>query len=187
MPFSDPAALLSEYGYAAILIGTFLEGETIVIIAGFLAHQGYLHAPYVALAAFCGSTASDQLMYQLARHKGDWLLRRFPRLASGVEKIGARLRGREIWLILSFRFIYGVRNITPVFLGLHKTPPRLFVPLNAASAAVWATAFTAGGYFFGSALTVALGRLHSHEPYVLGGLAVAAVVYWLWRRKRGRR
>lgn len=185
MPFlSDPAALLAEYGYLAILIGTFLEGETIVLIAGFLAHQGYLHPPYVALAAFCGSTASDQLMFQLARHKGEWLLARVPRLASGVEKVGSKLRGREVWLIMTFRFIYGVRNITPVFLGLHRTPPRLFVPLNILSAAIWATVFTAGGYFFGTALTAALGRLHHYQPYILGALGAIGLICWLLRRKK---
>ena len=33
--------LVSTYGYPALLVGTFLEGETILVIAGFLAHRGY--------------------------------------------------------------------------------------------------------------------------------------------------
>ena len=35
-------ALISHYGYAAVAIGTFFEGETILVIAGFASHQGYL-------------------------------------------------------------------------------------------------------------------------------------------------
>lgn len=185
MPFvSDPAALLNEYGYIAILIGAFLEGETIVLAAGFLAHQGYLHAPYVALAAFCGSAASDQIMFFLARYKGEWFLRRFPRFASGVAALSRKVQGREVALILCFRFIYGMRNVTPVFLGLSPTPSKLFVPLNVASAAIWAAAFTVAGYFFGTALSTMFGRLREYEPYILSAIVIAVAAFWFFRRKK---
>src|SRR5688572_33421924 len=38
--------LLDHYGYLAVLVGTVLEGETILILGGFAAHQGYLHLPF---------------------------------------------------------------------------------------------------------------------------------------------
>jgi len=31
-------SIIEAYGYAAILVGTFLEGETILILGGFVAH-----------------------------------------------------------------------------------------------------------------------------------------------------
>jgi len=43
--------LISTYGYAAIGIGTFLEGETILILVGFAAHRGYLELPWVIVFA----------------------------------------------------------------------------------------------------------------------------------------
>lgn len=45
-------SLIENYGYLAILIGTFLESETILVLGGFIAHQGYLALPWVILAAF---------------------------------------------------------------------------------------------------------------------------------------
>ena len=45
-------SIVENYGYAALLVGTFLEGETILVIAGFLAHRGYLHLPWVFIVAF---------------------------------------------------------------------------------------------------------------------------------------
>ena len=38
--------LLQSWGYVAILIGTFLEGETIVIFAGVFASQGMMSLPW---------------------------------------------------------------------------------------------------------------------------------------------
>jgi membrane protein DedA with SNARE-associated domain len=45
-------SVLTTYGYFALMIGTFLEGETILIAAGFLAHRGYLELPWVIFLHF---------------------------------------------------------------------------------------------------------------------------------------
>ena len=40
--------LIGTYGYWAILVGTFLRGETTLILGGFAASRGYLALPFVA-------------------------------------------------------------------------------------------------------------------------------------------
>jgi membrane protein DedA with SNARE-associated domain len=50
-----------------ILVGAFLEGETLLVIAGFLAHRGYLGLPFVIAAAFAGTLAGDQLYFHIGR------------------------------------------------------------------------------------------------------------------------
>jgi len=57
--------LISHYGYVALVIGTFLEGESVLIVAGFAVHLGYLKLQWVILAAFAGSVAGDQLYFFL--------------------------------------------------------------------------------------------------------------------------
>jgi len=56
-------SIIENYGNAAILIGTFLEGETILVLAGLAAHQGYLLLSGVIFAAFLGSLCGDQLFF----------------------------------------------------------------------------------------------------------------------------
>ena len=63
----DLQSIIENYGYAAILIGTFLEGETILVLAGLAAHQGCLVLTWVILAAFMGSLCGDQLFFYLGR------------------------------------------------------------------------------------------------------------------------
>ena len=55
--------LILTYGYAALLIGTFFEGETILIIGGLTAHLGYLQLPLVMVIAFIGSFSGDQVFF----------------------------------------------------------------------------------------------------------------------------
>ena len=59
----DFTSIIEHYGYAAIVIGTFLEGETILVLAGLVAHQGYLKLTGVITAAFLGSLCGDQLFF----------------------------------------------------------------------------------------------------------------------------
>ena len=60
-------SLIDTYGYLAILVGTFFEGETILVLGGFAAYRGYLHLPWVIIAAFVGSLCGDQLFFFLGR------------------------------------------------------------------------------------------------------------------------
>ena len=72
----DPQSIIENYGYAAILIGTFLEGETILELAGLAAHQGYLVLTRVILAAFVGSLCGDQLFFYFGRKHSQAVLSR---------------------------------------------------------------------------------------------------------------
>jgi membrane protein DedA with SNARE-associated domain len=53
-------SLIQDYGYLAILIITFIEGETIVILAGVAAHLNFLDINWVIVTAIIGSFAGDQ-------------------------------------------------------------------------------------------------------------------------------
>ena len=74
----DLQGIIENYGYVAILIGTFLEGETILVLAGLAAHQGYLVLIWVILAAFSGSLCGDQLFFYLGRKHSQVVLSRRP-------------------------------------------------------------------------------------------------------------
>ena len=67
---------LQEFGYFALFLGTFFEGETILVLAGFLAFRGYMDINLVVVVAFFGSYAGDQLWYFLGRKHGRKLLAR---------------------------------------------------------------------------------------------------------------
>ena len=73
--------------YIVLLVWTFLEGETIVIVAGVAARDGHLWLPLVVLCAFCGSLGSDQIIFYLGRHKGKAFVARRPNWQARAEKV----------------------------------------------------------------------------------------------------
>lgn len=181
-------ALIEQYGYLFILVGTFFEGETVLVLGGFAAHQGHLELPWVILVAFIGSYTGDQTWFYLARRFGaGWVARR-PALADRVTKTMTRMGRHADLFVLTFRFIYGVRSVAPVALAVSGYPVLRFMLLNAVAAAIWAVVVGSAGYLFSDAIERVLGDVKSIQIKVLIGLAIAAaaffVIRWLWRRYR---
>lgn len=46
----DINGLIEQYGYAALVVGSVAEGETITLLGGVAAHQGLLKFPLVVAA-----------------------------------------------------------------------------------------------------------------------------------------
>lgn len=184
--------LLTHYGYLAVLLGTFLEGETVLLIAGTLAHEGYLSLVGVGLCAFAGSLGSDQLMYVIGRRYGASFLAARPRLRKAADKVAPMMRRHDTTFILAFRFAYGLRNVAPMLIGMQGVAPRRFLLLNALGALLWAVLFCGLGYFVGSALETVFGRMDIRHHWLLFLLLLAAVAVALlafrrrWKARRNR-
>lgn len=176
----DYTGLIQQYGYCAILLGTFLEGETILILGGVAAHLGSLDLSLVILTAFLGSSAGDQLYYFIGRWKGRKLLNHFPRWVGSAQKVFRLLERHKNVVILSFRFFYGLRNVTPFALGISRVETSRFVALNLIGAALWAVSFAIIGFLIGEAHERILGR--GYGAVLLGVLVALFSAVWLVRR-----
>ena len=177
--------LISTYGYAALAAGTFLEGETILVLAGFAAYQGYLKLTWVIFWAFVGTLCGDQLYFHLGRIKGMALWEKRPLWKSRSAKVFDILNRYPAPLALGFRFFYGMRTITPFMLGASGFPSLKFLILNVAGALVWAVAIGTSGYLFGHAAERILGRIKQYEIFFIAALALCGAVIWgvVWLRR----
>ena len=179
----DPSELLREYGYLVILIWTFLEGETIVIVAGWLSASVGLKPWLIALCAFCGSFLSDQIMFSLGKYKGESVLQHFPRMAKNMNKAAQLFKKYDTALILGFRFVYGVRNITPIMLGISGVSHKKFFLLNFIGAGIWAVTFTYGGLYAGKAFMHIMHTVGHGIFYALLGILAIGGILWFIRAR----
>jgi membrane protein DedA with SNARE-associated domain len=183
--------LIADYGgyfYPIAFVWTFLEGETIVLFAGFAAAQGLLDPMLLLIATWLGSFCGDQVYFWIGRHFGTWVLRRFPRWRRGVEAALRWLERYSAGFILSFRFIYGVRNFSSFAMGMSAVRWQRFLSLNFLAAGLWATSFAAIGYFLGHVCRAVLGDLiRSFSLGLLGVFIAFAVGVGLFHRLQRRR
>lgn len=155
MNVDDLQRLANDWGhlfYGLTFVWTFFEGETFVIFAGLAARLGFLDWWPLFLCAWLGSFCGDQFYFWVGRRWGQSLLVRFPRWRPGVESALCWLRRYNTGFILSFRFIYGVRNFASFAMGMSGLNPLRFATLNFLAAFVWALSYSGFGYLFGEIL-----------------------------------
>lgn len=183
--------LLTGHGawpYLATFAWTFVEGETFVLFAAFAAAQGLISAPWLLLAACLGSFCGDQCYFWIGRAFGRRVLARRPKWQARVDRVLGTLRRYDAWFILTFRFIYGVRNIASFAIGLSGVGWSRFLVLNFVAALLWAASFVGAGYLSGRAMHQALGAdARQFRVAVLAVLAALLLAALIVRRLRRRR
>lgn len=178
--------LIREYGYAAIVVVTLFEGESIVLLAGAAAHFGYLELPWIIAAALAGSVAGDQLWFVLGRCWGPRIISLRSSWQQKAERIHHHLRRHQDWLILSFRYYYGLRSITPFAIGSARVPKLRFLILNSVGALLWSLTFTFAGYFLGGATDYFLEDFKRYGLYAFGAAVLIGIAILFAARIRRR-
>ena len=173
---------IRHYGYAAVALGAFAEGETVLLFAGYGAQQGWLQWPQVVIVAAIAATLGDQMFFFLGRRFGPQLLGRFPRLRGHLPRVQSMLERNAPWAIVSVRFLYGMRIAGPVLIGMAGVAPWRFVLFNAIGAALWAPLITGLGWFFGAGIAQVAARLQMGEEILLVLVVAGTAAAWLIRR-----
>ncbi len=168
--------LISTYGYAAIAIGAFFEGETILVLGGLAASRGYLDLPWVLVSAFLGTLFGDQLYFYIGRAKGHSIIEKRKKWKAKSEKVFSLLNKHQVLLILGFRFLYGLRTVTPILLGASRIAPFNFLIFNILGALAWTIVVGVLGYMFGHTLEVIIGDVKRYELWLFIGLAALGVI-----------
>jgi membrane protein DedA with SNARE-associated domain len=180
--------LLADYGYLAVFIGALLEGESVLMIAGYAAHGGYLSMATVIGVAFFGATLGDQIFFLLGRRFGRDIVERWPHLLERIERVDRLLFRYHGWVIVLVRFAYGLRIAGPIAIGMSTLPAWRFFFFNAIGAVIWAPLVGGVGYLFGHAMERLLGEMRRYETLGFGVLvallAIVAVVHLIRRQRR---
>jgi membrane protein DedA with SNARE-associated domain len=143
---------LAQWGYVAVVVGTFIEGDAILLAAGALAHQHSLLLPCVMLCGFIGSAVWSQLWFQAGRYAGFALFAPRPRLMAHVERVQCFMRKYAGLYLLGFRFVAGMGTASPAMFGASGFSPRRFLLLDAVGAAIWSAAVSCVGWGLGAGM-----------------------------------
>lgn len=185
------APLLTQYGLIVLAIGCLLEGETVLVLAGLAAHQGWLGLPDVLLVAMFFGWLGDQIFFWLGRWKGDAILLRLPAWGRQKPRVDAWIHKYHAPVVVMIRFMYGLRVAGPVLIGHSGLCPWKFAVYNALGAAIWASLFVGLGWAFGQAAEQVLNRINhwGHYVFYIGAavVVIATAVFWYWNRRRSRR
>jgi membrane protein DedA with SNARE-associated domain len=167
---------LLHYGYLAVFGAAAFIGETAVIAAGFLAHQGYLSLEWVIAIAVVSGFLADQTSFLVGRWVGIHYLERKPNWQPYVAQVRRLMNRYGFVLILGFRFIMVIHTFIPPVLGALGFERRRYTRLNAFGALLWAVGNSLIGYLFGMAVAPFVNDLRQYELWIIAGFGLAGVL-----------
>jgi membrane protein DedA with SNARE-associated domain len=166
--------------------GLPLPGETILLLAGFLAYQHHqLQLQWIIVVGICAATMGDNIGYLIGYFGGRPLLEKWKHLFrisdDSIRVAEDFLHRRGSIAIFIARFIAGMRIVGGPLAGVLRMPWKKFVFANAAGAVVWVTTISLAGCLFGSKFE-SLVRLFKGVEIAI--LIVILLGWYLWRRQK---
>lgn len=186
---------LGHWGYVVIFFGAMAEsaaflgllvpGESLVLVAGFLAAQQALDLDALIVVVAVGATIGDSIGYELGRRLGaPWAVRygRYvgvhQRHLDRAHAFFERHGGKAVFL---GRFVGFARALVPFLAGSSRMPYRRFLPYNVLGALLWSVSFLLLGYLLGASWQVAEKWVGRASAILAGALIFVLVLMWLWR------
>ncbi len=171
---------------ASLFVGLVVPGETVLLVAGYLAYRGDINLVGVTAGAAVGAIVGDSIGYEIGRHFGSRLEE--TRLGEWIgEERWSKARtylndkgGRAVFL---GRFVTFARALVPALAGDAHMGNVRFLAWNAAGGIVWSALHVGIGYVAGPSYK-AVERVIG--PIGLSLFAVVVVVALVVRQVRKR-
>lgn len=196
--FQTLSGFFASYGYWVIFFGVMLEnggvpvpGETVLLFAGFLAHQGQINLERAILTGIAGATLGDTAGYCLGRYGGKTFIEKYRKrlgfFARHFDRAQEYYLKHGQWAVFVARFITGLRMFSGLFAGSFNMPYLRFLAFDFSGAVIWATVICCVGFFFGNNWDRVVHLVKEFNWIILAllgiGIVVGGIVYYLRRRK----
>ena len=185
----DWSALLQHYGYFAILVGTFFEGESVLLLAAYAVHQHLLNFWWVIAAAMLGGFFGDQLYYQIGARYGDHFIQQRPKLSQKFQKASQLIQRYLTLTILLMRLAWGLRTVIPISFGIQRYSLWRYMLINIVACFIWAVLVVSVGLKVSHALHQFWKFLMPHQEdirivvAVIGCILISSLLYHLLQFK----
>ena len=178
--------LIVRYGLVMVFLGTAIEGDVTMMLAGVTAHLGLFRASAAIVVGALGAFAGDTFYYGLGRWhagtiRGTALYRRAQPV---IERFSARFGPLEI---IVARFVYGTRVASMVFWGVQRLPLWRYLLVDLLGCALWAAVLGALGYTLSGSAVLLVGRVKRVRIWLLVALLGCAALVLVYREVLRRR
>lgn len=159
--------LMKEFGYIILFAWSILEGEAGLIMAGLLVSTGDMNLYLSIFIAGLGGFAGDQIYFYIGRYNKKFVHKKF----KGQRRkfaFGHLLLKKYGWpIIFAQRYMYGMRTIIPISIGLTRYNAKMFAFINLISAWVWAAVTIVPVWYFGEQILKLLEIAKEHWYFAL--------------------
>ncbi|MGK0256391.1 MAG: membrane protein DedA with SNARE-associated domain, partial [Arcobacteraceae bacterium] len=118
--------LMKEYGYIILFAWSILEGEMGLIMAGILCHTGDMWLPMAIFIAGLGGFVGDQIYFYIGRYNKSYVYKKFKGQRRKFALAHLLLKRYGWSIIFAQRYMYGMRTVIPISIGLTRYDAKVF-------------------------------------------------------------
>lgn len=176
--------LYETCGYVASFIGTFIEGEILLLTSVISAKLGYFNFYGGLLAAFAGAFLRDTVQFILVKNQGKRLLLKKPKLQAKLNKAAGWFNKKPFFYLTIYRLMYGFSTVIIMLSGLKEniTYPR-FALQSAIGIGLWVGVIGGLGYFCAEIMIEQLNFVSNHSLELIAILSASGLAYWFFIKR----
>lgn len=175
------------WGYGILFLYSFGGGMIALLAASVLAGVGKLDLSLCIIIAAVANFLGDELLFYLAKFNKNAVLPYFKkhRRKLALAQILFKSYGGKI--ILAKKFIYGLKTLIPLAIGLSKYNAKKFLFLNAICAIIWAVNLGLLGFFAGDFIQQISEKYGQNTSFLIIFLVAILFALWLYFEKQTKR
>ncbi|MBS9782872.1 MAG: DedA family protein [Arcobacter sp.] len=142
---------IRDWGYIALFMYSFGGGFVGLIIAGVFSFSGELNLFISMIVAGASNFLGDQFLFYMARKNKIYANEKMKKFGRKIAYSHLLMRKYGSFVVFIQKYLYGVKTLVPLAMGLSKYSLIKFTIFNALSTILWSVlvgyaAFTAGEY-----------------------------------------
>ena len=141
--------LMKEYGYVILFSWSILEGESGLVMAGLLCSTGDMNLYLAIFVVGLGGFVGDQIYFYIGRYNKSYVHSKFRGQRRKFALAHLLLKKYGWPIIFAQRYMYGMRTIIPIAIGLTRYDAKLFAIINLISAWMWGAITIVPVWYFG--------------------------------------
>ncbi|WP_067177957.1 DedA family protein [Sulfurospirillum sp. UCH001] len=172
---------IKEYGYIILFFWSILEGESGLVMAGLLSHTGDMNLFLAIFIAGLGGFAGDQLYFYIGRFNKSYVHRKLKQQKRKLALAHLLLKKHGWPIIFLQRYLYGLRTIIPIAIGLTGYSAKKYALINLIAAWCWSSVIILPVWYFGNEIlsVITYGREHWYFALPLVAILISIVYYYI--------
>ncbi len=166
--------LMKEYGYIILFFWGMLEGEMGLVMAGLLTHTGDMNLFMAIFVAGLGGFAGDQVYFYIGRFNKKFVHKKLKGQRRKLALAHLLLKKYGWPIIFVQRYMYGLRTVIPISIGLTRYCGKTFAFINLISAWCWAAITIVPTWYFGEQILIVIHWAKAHWYFALPFAAILA-------------
>ena len=170
--------LIRDWGYIILFLYSFGGGFVALVVAGILSYSGELNIIISIVVAGVSNFLGDQFLFTLARKNKHQAKKMMQKHRRKIALSHLLMRKYGTWVIFIQKYIYGIKTLIPLAMGITKYDYKKFIFFNILSTILWACIVGMAAYMLGELVYKYIDELKSYAPFVVGAIIIGVIYFF---------